>query len=131
MNQANRPMRHGFAFPIADDLHARTTRVIQQLRQPNPTASIPLLLDVVIEAVDVGLDYFLIYPLELARVNRLSVNMAKMAVQTAKQAINVIVRRVLPGLNDVQLLAIAGFLETCLSHLEPGSELVDHDQPQA
>lgn len=116
MNQANQPARHGFAFPIGDDLYARTTRVIDQLRQPNPSAgSIPLLLEVVIEAVDVGLDYFLIYPLEIARVNRLTINMAKMAVQTAKQAINAIVRRVVPGMNDAQLLAIAGFLENCLS----------------
>lgn len=116
MNQANRPAQHGFAFPIADDLYTRTRRVIRQLRQPNPSAtSVPLLLEVVIEAVDVGLDYFLIYPLEIARVNRLTINMAKMAVQTAKQAIYAIVRRVVPGMNDAQLLAIAGFLETCLS----------------
>ena len=109
---------HGFAFPISDRLYEKTARVIHQLRQDTTrSSSVPLLLEVVIEAVDVGLDYFLIYPLEIARVNRLTISTAKMAVLTAKQALYAIVRRVLPSMNDEQLLAVAGFLETCLSRL--------------
>ncbi len=107
----------GFAFPISPQLYQATQQVIRQIRHdPQQPAIAPQLTAVVLEAVDGGLDYFLIYPLELAGVNRLSINLARMAVQTAKQAINAVVRRIIPSLSARQLQSVAGFLEGCLVH---------------
>lgn len=107
----------GFAFPISEQLYQATLQVIHNIqRDPAQPGIAPQLTVVVVEAVDVGLVYFLIYPLELAGVNRLTVNLARMAVQTARQAIHAVVRRIVPALSARQLQAIAGFLEACLVH---------------
>lgn len=116
---ATRRTRNYFAFEITDELHDKTVRVVQAIRmEDDKRQAIPLLIDMMGDAIDAGLTHFLLYPLELAGVNAISRNGIKVAIRSAKRTIMIVAVRITKSLDDEQLLSIADFLEKTLLELE-------------
>jgi hypothetical protein len=116
---ANSKTRNYFAFEITDELHDKTLRAVDTIRtHDDKRTAIPLLIDMMGDAIEAGLTHFLLYPLELAGVNALSRNGIKVAIRSAKRTIMVVAVRITKSLNDEQLMSIADFLDETLLELE-------------
>ena len=111
--------RNYFAFEVTDELHGKTVRAVEAIRtEDDKRTAIPLLLDMMGDAMEAGLTHFLLYPLELAGVSMLSRNAIKVAIRSAKRTLMVVAVRITKSLNDEQLMSIADFLDETLLELE-------------
>lgn len=104
-----------FAFPISHDLYLSTRTYIDVIEAaPDKGRYKPLLNTIIEQATSAGLAFFLVHPLDVVGVNRLSRNATLMAVSAAERGIFAVSRRVVATLSDRQMVAVAGFLASCL-----------------
>ena len=100
-----------FAFAVPPELAARTEAVVAKLRSDDDRKQhVPELVEVVLELTETGLHYYFLHPLELAKVGVVARSAAKVGIAAAGRGIPVIVQKVVSGMSDDQLLAVAEFM---------------------
>jgi len=108
-------MAYHFAFPLPDALTQKTFHVIATLREaPHLKANRKALIDLVNELADVGLAHFFVKSLKDAGINFLKIKAAEVGLQTFKNGLKPILRSMVYGMNDKQILKIIDFMETVM-----------------
>lgn len=107
------------AFSISPELGERVEAVIEKLRSDSiPKAHVGELVEVVLEMTEVGLEYYYLRPLEVAGVGMMLRSSAKLGIAAAGKSTPMIVRTVVGGMSNDQLLKIANFLDEILIRSE-------------
>lgn len=107
------------AFRISAELRARTEAAVAAVRDdPGDPGRVGELVEAVLELTDTGLDYYFLEPLRRAEVGAMGTTAARLGIATAGRGIPPIVRRVISGMDEEQVLSIADFIEEIL---EPGT----------
>ena len=112
--------KYQLGFPISADLYNRLNMFIQQINaSTDKKKHIPVMLNLVDELVDNGMEYFFHYPADLAKLNIISRNAVNFSINTAKKGVIPIVHRVIKSLNDKELMDIIGFLKETIEKSNP------------
>ena len=107
------------AFEISSDLRERIEAVIAEMRDAEkPKQHVAELVTVVLEMTDVGLDYYYLRPLGAIEAGFVLRNTAKVGLAAAKKSLPLLIRKVVSGLSDKQLLALTDVLEEMVFETE-------------
>lgn len=105
--------------PISDDLAAEAERVTALLRSDAPRSEkIEEVDDLIIQLVQVGIDVHFHGPAQLFGLSTFLVKVIDVAAATTLRALKTATRRVLKGLSDEQLVALADEVEGRLYQFE-------------
>lgn len=100
-----------FRFVHSVKLREKTIEVLDTLEQSeDPTQYRNALGDLVVELTDAGMDYFLIQPLEVAKVGFVTKQSAKVGMAGALMMIGTTIRGIISGMDKKQLLIICGYI---------------------
>lgn len=109
--------------PLSNDLAAEAERVTALLRSDAPRREkIAEVDDLVIRLVQVGIDAHFHGPARLFGLSTLLVKIIDVAAATTLRALKTATRRVLKGLSDEQLVALADEIEDRLYQIEVAEE---------
>lgn len=98
-------------FPVHEATEQRLTKLITAMRQGDPKAQRPELKAMLNEITDLSLEIYLLTPIELLKLNFLLRKLAEGSVAVIRGAIHLVIGRLLPDLDDRQLLEVANYLE--------------------
>jgi hypothetical protein len=105
-------MAHFLAYPISDALSQKTYQVMENLREaPGDKAYRKALIDIVNELADVGLDHFFVKSLKHANMGFLKIKTAEIGLTTFKNGLKPILKSLVNGMGDKQIIKIVDFME--------------------
>lgn len=107
-------------FPVSTVTHQRLDRLLQDMRRSDPKAHEAELASVLREITDRALDAYMLTPIELLKLGLILRKTAEGGVRVIRNAIHLMIRKVLPDLDGTQLLAVAQHLNgMVLAHARP------------
>jgi len=112
-------MVHFLAYPLSDSLSKKTFQVIENLKEsPGEKANRKALIDIVNELADVGLNHFFVKSLKHANLGFIKIKTAEVGIATFKNGLKPILRSLVYGMNDKQVLKIVEFMEGVVIEVE-------------
>ena len=103
------------AFPLSPALAQKTTQTIVQIRSdPSAKPNRQALVALVNELADQGIDHFFIQSIKHAGLGILKIKAAEMGLQTFKRGLQPLLKSVVKGMNDDQVLRVLEFMEGIL-----------------
>lgn len=97
-------------FPVDEATQHRLQTLLAAMRRNDPVQHKAELATVLNEITDRALDVYMLTPIELLKLGRLTRKAAEGGVAVVRSAIHLILRKVLPDLDGPQLLAVANHL---------------------
>ena len=98
-------------FFYSEELYAETIAVLEAMEQADdPTEDSDALGDLVVALTETGLDYYFLKPLQLADVGFVARQSATFGVASAKRFMAPVIRSIIGGMDEGQLLTICGFI---------------------
>ena len=105
------PQTPSLHFCYSEELHAKTLHVLESLEQAEaPTEHRKILGDLVVELTNVGMEYYFLKPLQLAKVGFLVQQPANLGVAGATRIMAPMIRNIIGRLDKPQLLTISGYI---------------------
>lgn len=105
-------MAHFLAYPLSEPLAQKTFQTMENLREaPGDKANRKALIDLVNELADVGLDHFFVKSLKHANMGFLKIKTAEIGLTTFKNGLKPILKSLVNGMGDKQILKIVDFME--------------------
>lgn len=105
-------MVHFLAYPISASVSEKTFQVIQNLKEaPGEKPNRKALIDIINELADVGLNHFFVKSLKHANLSFLKIKTAEIGIATFKNGLKPILRSLVYGMNDKQIVKIVEFME--------------------
>lgn len=106
---------HFIAVPIPADLYKRADDRIEAVRTSTERQQhVPALVDLISDLMEAGLESCFMDPLKEAGVGFVGRSTARVGLTSAKKGVTVIVRRMLSGMTEDQLLYVADFIDGML-----------------
>jgi hypothetical protein len=100
-----------FRFYHSEELREKTVKVLDMIEQSeNPKQYRDALGDIIVELTNTGMNYFFIKPLELAKVGFVTQKSAKLGMAGTQRVIGSVMRRIIGGMNESQLLIICSYI---------------------
>lgn len=101
------PPRAFLRFYHSEELRARSLAVLGALeRADDPTKHRDALADLVVELTDVGMDYFFLGPLRLARAGFITEQSARLGMAGSLRVMASVVRNLIGRMDEPQLLSV-------------------------
>ncbi len=105
-------MNHFFAFPITSEQWENSQQVIENIRsEPENRQNRKALIDNINQMADVGIDHFFVKSLKQADLGYFKIKAAEVGLQTFKKGLQPILRQLVMGMSDAQILKIVDFME--------------------
>jgi hypothetical protein len=103
-SQSGEPSLH---FYYSSSLHVRLLAVLEDVEQAkDSTQHRGALSDVVIELASIGMDYYYLRPLRLAKSSPVLARSARMGINAVLWIMSPVIRKVIGGMDQPQLLAV-------------------------
>lgn len=98
-------------FLHSEELRKKTIELLDSLEHAeDPKQYRDELRDLVVELTDVGMNYFFIKPLELAKVGFVTQRSAKLGMAGAQKMMGKVIRKIIGGMDQNQLLVVSGYI---------------------
>ena len=103
------------AAPVPQEVRDKAAKVIQRVRYQAPASQhLNLLLEVIDELTEAGLNFFFISPLHRVGAGSMTLKVAQMGLHSTQKGMSLVIKKVLQRLDERQLVAIIDFLQEIL-----------------
>ena len=103
------------AAPVPQEIRDKAATLIQRARYEGPaTRHLNLLLDVISDLTEAGLDFYFISPLHRVKAGSMTLKVAQMGLNSTQKGMNLVIKKVLQRLDDRQLDSVVIFLQEIL-----------------